>query len=151
MYDFVDKPIMSLGKGGQFLVWSMRAWVSALGQHKCPVPAIAPAFAKRNMIGALQPFHLAMVILNRDGQQNFGFAPIPCGFVSEHEAILLSFFRAFRDSRPDVVRATAEMLVAEDAVHPFILTTTRVATALAAHDLMPENPNVGFSANRLKQ
>lgn len=106
MYDFVYEPVASLGRGGQLLIWTMRAWVGAVGVHKCQVPATAPAFAKLDMIGALQPFHMTMLILNKNGHKIFGFALLQCYCVFEHEAIMLRFFSAIRDDRPDEVTAS---------------------------------------------
>lgn len=141
MYAFVDRRVTSLDRGGQFLIWSMRKWVWSLGEGKCPVPAIAPAFAKWGMMAGLTAFHKAMIILNTEGLETSGFGPLQCGCISEHEAIMLSYFHAFRAARPEQVKEMASMLVDEDSVHPFVLAATQLASLLAAQGLMPGLPS----------
>lgn len=116
MYDFVDRPVTSLDHGEHFLVWSMRAWVTSMHESRCPCSAIGPAFAKWNMIAGLSNFHKMMLIFNRFALETFCFCSLDCNRVTEHEALILSVVHGVRMSRPDVVRATLELVVEEDAV-----------------------------------
>lgn len=116
MYDFVDRPVTSLGHGDHFLIWSMRAWVQSMHESRCPSSAVGPAFAKWNMIAGLSNFHKMMLIFNRSAMETFCFCSLDCNRVTEHEALILSVFDGVRMSRPDVVRGTLELVVEEDAV-----------------------------------
>lgn len=116
MYDFVDRPVTSLDHGGRFLVWSMRAWVKSMHDGRCPCTAIGPSFAKWNMIAGLSNFHKMMLIFNRFAMETFRFCSLNCNLVTEHEALILSVFQGTRMSRPDVVRATLELVVEEIAL-----------------------------------
>ena len=116
MYEFLDRPVTGLDQGGRFLVWSMRTWVSTMGEGQCPVSAIAPAFARWGMMGGLAPFHKAMLTFNRDGREKFGFCALACNHISEHEAIILSLVCALCGDRPHRVRDTLALLVDEDGI-----------------------------------
>lgn len=138
MYEFVDQRVTSLDHGSRFLIWSMRSWVKALTERRCPPSAIGPAFAKRGMIAALPHFHTAMRLLNRDGLDTFRVAPLDCHHVAEDEALLLSLVRALRDDQPDSVRKTVELMVTEDAVVPLLAAFTAIAIQLAEKGIFPE-------------
>jgi hypothetical protein len=140
MYDFVDRPVTSLDRGGRFLIWSMRRWVRALAEHACPPNAIGPAFAKWNMIGALPDFHMAMTVLNRDALDSVHFAPLDCLRVAEDEAILLHLFRAMHDTPPDRMLAVLSLVVMEDATAPLLAALTGIARRLADAGLIPQAP-----------
>ncbi len=116
MYEFLDRPVTGLDRGGRFLVWSMRIWVRSMGESQCPVSAIAPAFAKWGMIGGLAHFHKAMLMFNRDALEQFGFCALNCNHISEHEAIILSLVCSLRDERPEMVRDTLALLVEDDRI-----------------------------------
>ncbi|MFD1958796.1 hypothetical protein ACFSHP_06325 [Novosphingobium panipatense] len=100
MYQYVDRPLTSLDEGCRFLVWSMRAWVTAIAQRRCPAHVLAPAFARWRMIGGLQPFNRVMVLLNRDALETLAFCPMGCSHVSEHEAVILELVTSLRDRGP---------------------------------------------------
>src|SRR3546814_8813655 len=63
MYAFVDRPVESLCNGGRFLLWAMRAWVSAAERGRCPPRMLHRGFAAVNAAGALPDFHIAMALL----------------------------------------------------------------------------------------
>ena len=140
MYDFIDQRIMSLDRGGQFLVWSMRNWVLAIQNRQCPPNAIGPAFAKWGMIGALPHFHLVMMILCKDGLNQLQFAPADCLQVSDDEAMLLSLFRSLRDDQPEQVSAMIDLLVPESFAAHMLAALTAMAMRLAEANLIPEAP-----------
>ena len=140
MYDFIDQRVTTLDRGGQFLVWSMRNWVLAIHNRQCPPNAIGPAFAKWGMIGALPHFHLAMMILSKDGLSQLQFAPVDCLQVSDDEAMLLSLFRSLRDDRPEQVSAMIDLLVAEGFAAHLLAALTAMSLRLAGGDLIPEAP-----------
>ena len=142
MYQYVDRPLSSLDDGCRVLVWSMRAWVMAIGHQRCPAQMLAPAFAKWNMIGGLQPFHRAMVLFNRDALETFAFCPIGCSHVSEHEAVILELITSLRDRGPNETRQTLDLLVSEDSVGDLLETLSRLGAAMAIAGIFPSVPAV---------
>jgi hypothetical protein len=137
MYEFVDRPLSSLDEGCRFLVWSMRAWVSAIGSKRCPAQTLAPVFARWRMIGGLQPFHRAMLLFNRDALETLVFCPMACDRVSEHEAIILQLVTALRDRGPGTARDTLDLLIAEESVGDVLETLSRLGAAMAIAGIFP--------------
>lgn len=137
MYQFVDRDLDSLDPGCRFLVWSMRAWVTSMGQRNCPAHALAPAFAKWRMIGGLQAFHRSMLLFNRDALETFGFSPLACNRVSEHEALIMGLIVSMREYGPHSARATLEMMVQEEAVGDLLGTLSTVSATLMVAGLFP--------------
>ena len=140
MYQFVDRPLTSLDEGCQFLVWSMRGWVTGLGQGRGPAQLLGPAFARRGIIGALQPFHRTMLMLNRDALETLRFCPVACPRVSEHEAILLETLTSLRERGPAQTRATLDLLVAEETVGDMLESLSRLGAAMAIAGIFPCAP-----------
>ncbi|EIZ79755.1 hypothetical protein WSK_1645 [Novosphingobium sp. Rr 2-17] len=140
MYQYVDRPLSTLDDGCRFLVWGMRAWVTAIAHQRCPAQLLAPAFAKWRMIGGLQPFHRAMVMFNKDALETFGFCRMECDHVSEHEAMILELVASLRDRGASATRDTLEMLVTEDAVGDLLETLSRLGASLAIAGLFPGVP-----------
>lgn len=141
MCDFIDQRVTTLDRGGQFLVWSMRNWVLAVHNRQCPPNAINPAFAKWGMIGALPHFHMAMMLLSKEGANSLQFSPVSCMQISDDEAMILALFRSLRDDLPEKVRAMTELLVTEDYAAPLYATLTAVSMRLAESGLIPEAPH----------
>ncbi|AIT80859.1 hypothetical protein [Novosphingobium pentaromativorans] len=140
MYQYVDRPLSVLDEGSRFLVWSMRAWVTAIASKRCPAQTLAPAFARWRMIGGLQPFHRAMLLFNRDALETFAFCPLPCEHVSEHEALILELVTSLRDRGPGATRDTLELLVLEDSVGDVLETLSKLGAALALAGIFPREP-----------
>ncbi|EJL20767.1 hypothetical protein [Novosphingobium sp. AP12] len=140
MYQYVDRPLSTLDEGCRFLVWSMRAWVTAIGQKRCPAQLLAPAFARWRMIGGLQPFHRAMMLLNRDALDTLAFCPMGCSHVSEHEAVILELITSLRDRGPQSTRQTLELVVGEDSIGDLLETLSRIGAALAIAGIFPGEP-----------
>lgn len=140
MYDFVDQRVTSLDNGGRFLIWSMRNWVTALGQRQCPPNAIGPAFAKWGMIAALPHFHMTMILLSRDSLMTLKFSPVNCLVVAEDEALMLGLFRSVACDRPEKPRETLELIIAEDSVPALIKALVGVTLHLNNTGLVPEAP-----------
>lgn len=140
MYQYVDRPLTSLDDGARFLVWSMRAWVTAIGHKRCPTHMLAPAFAKWRMIGGLQVFHRAMMLFNRDALETFGFCAIACNHVSEHEAVILELVTSLRDRGATATRQTLELLVQEDSVGDLLETLSRLGATMAVAGIFPGVP-----------
>lgn len=140
MYRFVDRPLDTLDEGCRFLVWSMRAWVTAISRQRCPAQLLAPAFARWRMIGGLQPFHRAMLLFNRDALETFAFCPLPCSHVSEHEAMILGLVASLRDRGPQATRETLEMLIVPESVGDMLETLSRLGAVLAIAGLFPGEP-----------
>jgi len=137
MYQFVDRDLDSIDEGARFLVWSMRAWVTSMGHRHCPAHALAPAFARWRMIGGLQAFHRTMLLFNRDALETFGFAPLACSRVSEHEAIILGLVVAIRDQGPKAVRETLELMVQDEAVGDLLGTISTLSATMMVAGLFP--------------
>ena len=116
MYDFVDRPVSTLDEGARFLVWSMRSWVKAMSERRCPAGEIGGAFAKWNVIAGLKPFVRIMALFNRHGLETFQFCQLRCDHVSEHEALILSLVCAVRDQRPEILHDTLLLLIEEEQV-----------------------------------
>jgi hypothetical protein len=141
MYDFIDQRVITLDRGGQFLVWSMRNWVLAIQNRQCPPNAIGPAFAKWGMIGALPHFHMAMMILSKEGLETLQFSPVGCLLVSDDEAMLLALFRSLRDDRLDQISAMIDLLVPEGFAAHLLAALTAVSMRLSEGNLIPEAPH----------
>lgn len=140
MYLYVDRPLNTLDEGCRFLVWSMRAWVTAISHKRCPAQLLAPAFARWRMIGGLQPFHRLMMLFNRDALEPFAFCPLACPHVSEHEAVILELIASLRDRGPQATRETLELLVAEDSMGDMLDSLARVGAVLAIAGIFPGTP-----------
>ena len=140
MYQYVDRPLTTLDEGCRFLVWSMRAWVSAIGRKRCPAQMLAPAFAKWRMIGGLQPFHRTMLLFNRDALETFAFCSLSCPHVSEHEAVILELITSLRDRGAQATRETLELLVAEEGVGDMLETLSRLGAVMAIAGIFPGEP-----------
>jgi len=137
MYQFVDRDLTSVDEGARFLVWSMRAWVTSMQQRNCPAHALAPAFAKWRMIGGLQAFHRTMLLFNRDALETFGFAPLACSRISEHEALILGLVVAMRDAGPRATRETLDLMVQIDAVGDLLGTISTLSATMMVAGLFP--------------
>lgn len=137
MYQFVDRDLDSIDEGTRFIVWSMRAWVTSMGQRNCPAQALAPAFARWRMIGGLQAFHRTMLLFNRDALETLGFAPLACSRVSEHEALIVGLVVAMRDQGPKAARKTLELMVQEEAVGDLLGTISTLSATLIVAGLFP--------------
>lgn len=140
MYDFIDRPVTDLDRGGRFLVWSTRSWVKAVGEKQCPASALAQAFDRWNMLHGLQPFMRMMAQFNRHGLENFQFCALQCNHVSEHEAIIISLVCSLRDDRPNILRKTLDLLVEEDAVGDLILTLSSLGESMDKAGIYPDRP-----------
>jgi hypothetical protein len=140
MYEFIDRPVNSLDRGGRFLIWSMRAWVKAVGERKCPAGTIAPAFAKQNMALGLQPFLRMMALFNRHGLENFRYCSLSCAHVSEHEAIIMSLICSLRNPRPNDMSKTLDLLVEADFVGDIIQAMTQLGQAMHKEAIYPTRP-----------
>lgn len=140
MYDFLDRPVTGLDHGGRFLVWSMRSWVKAMGDRRCPGSALGAAFARRNMIAGLQPFLRMMALFNRNGLETFQFCALACNHVSEHEALILSLVCSLRDSRPQQLRDTLALLIEEDSLGDLLGALSALGRMMDEAAIFPARP-----------
>lgn len=132
IYDYIDRPVTDLRQAERFLLWSMRTWVTAMRARMCPTDALAPAFAKGRMLSGLQPFQRAMALFNRHGLESFGFCPLACQHVAEHEALLLGVIGGLRRGTPLGLRKTLDLLVEDEAVGPLIVCLSQLDQAMVA-------------------
>lgn len=137
MYQFVDRPITALDPGGRVLVWSMRTWVRATARSACGAGALAPAYARWRMIGALQPFHRLMLRLNAHALETFAFCLPGCARISEHEAILLALVAEVSSGSPGRAGRTVAHLVDEDHAEPLMADLCCLVAALQVCSLAP--------------
>jgi len=147
MYDFVDRPLTSLGHGGRFLVWSMRTWVKAMHAGRCPCFAVGSGFAQWRMVSGLPDFHMLMMIFNRDGLQKLMFGAVECDRVSEHEALILSLVRSVSRPQPEVLRKTLALVVTEDAVANLATALSSLGGKLAAAGILLDQPGISIAQN----
>ncbi len=140
MYEFVDRPVTSLRRGGELVVWAMRHWVRAASTGRCPCGDVAPAFHKRDLMPAFPHFHMMMAVLNREAILQLRFGSVDCERVSEHEALLLSLLRAMHLTPGGQARATAALIVAPDSVTTLTIAMTALAQGLADANLLPRVP-----------
>lgn len=140
MYEFIDRPVSSLDRGGHFLIWTMRTWARSVSQSHCPAGAIVQAFSKWRMIAGLQPFHRAMLILNRDALQTVRFCSLGCNHISEDEALILTLLASLRDRGASWARDTLTLLIEEDSVGDMLGALTDLSRSLAEASLLPRMP-----------
>lgn len=137
MYEFVDRPVTSLDRGGCLLIWSMRRWVGALHSSQCPCSSVGPAFVRHDVTRAIVPFHNIMMILNRDALEHLHFGPLACSRIHEHEALILSLIGAVQMSRPETVKATLNMIVPEQSVSALVEAFVSLSRILLDAMLLP--------------
>lgn len=135
MYRFLDRSVTSLGRGEYFLIWSMRSWVKAMASRQCAPSALGAAFARWGVTHALPHFHMAMVVLNREGLRRFSFAPLDYAHVSDDEALMLEMFSASNGDAADRVRETLSLIVAKGAIGTLFIALGVVAGHLHAGGL----------------
>jgi hypothetical protein len=140
MYDFIDRPVTDLDRGGRFLVWAMRSWVRAASERQCPASAVVQAFGQWNMLTGLQPFLRIMAIFNRHGLEEFNFGELECNRVSEHEAIIISLIISLQGGHPVLVRQTLDLLAEGEVVGDLILALGSLGQAMVAAVIHPRRP-----------
>jgi len=140
MYDFVDRPVASLNRGGRMLVWAMRHWVRAVQVGRCPCGDIRPAFEGRTLGAAFPHFHVMMAVLNRHAVEKMRFGPVDCERVGEHEALVLAMVCAARG--PDLSQAerTASLILERAQVTHLLVPMAALAHALADANRLPAGP-----------
>ncbi len=130
MYEFVDRPVAQLDRGGQLLVWAMRNWVAAVGARQCPGGRIAGGFAAWEMLPGLHPFLRMMALFNRHGLANLEFCSPRCPRVSEHEAIILQLVASAQAGTGSGTVATLALLAEEDRIGELALAVGQLARAM---------------------
>ncbi len=116
MYDYLDQPVGTLDEGSRFLVWSMRGWTQSMAERRCPPSVLAPGFARSDLDSMLPHFHMAMMVLNRDGLDKLGFGQMGCAIVSEAEAVILATLALYATGRTERANATVALLVRPEGV-----------------------------------
>ena len=140
MYDFIDRPVTALNRGGRLLVWAMRQWVRAVQAGRCPCGDLRPAFESRTLGAAFPHFHEMMAVLNRHAVEQMRFGAVDCERVSEHEALVISLVRAAHDEEMVRVGETAALIVGQRQ-RPYLLgPMAALAQALADKNRLPATP-----------
>jgi len=140
MYDFVDRPVASLNRGGRMLVWAMRHWVRAVQVGRCPCGDIRPAFEGRTLGAAFPHFHVMMAVLNRHAVEKMRFGPVDCERVGEHEALVLAMVCAARGPDRSQAERTASQIVDRAQVTHLLVPMAALAHALADANRLPAGP-----------
>ncbi|EJL35006.1 hypothetical protein [Novosphingobium sp. AP12] len=130
MYDFIDRPVTELDNDGRFILWGMRGWAHSAAKGNCPAQSLARAFAGFNAAAVLPDFHMAMALLSRRAGERLMLAPMGCGRISEHEAMLLALWRDVGIGRRENVRATLAHIVPEDTVAAVAQAMSRASAAM---------------------
>lgn len=148
MYDFVDRPVASLNRGGRLLIWAMRHWVRAVQNARCPCSDVGPAFHKSDLMAGFPHFHVMMTMLNRHARETLRFGAVDCMRVSEHEAIIISMVRAMRDHPASQAERAAALIIGEDQVAHLLIPMSALARALEDADFFPAPPASHFDCTR---
>lgn len=135
MYEFLDRRVTSLDRGGRFLVWAMRSWVAASSASTCPARALAPAFGKYGMLPALHPFLHMMAVFNRFALENFSFGRPDCNQVLEHEAIILAAVACQGSPAARSVPGTLALLLDEEHITGALDAVARLGHAFIAAEI----------------
>lgn len=141
MYAFVDQPVDRLCNGNRFLLWAMRAWISAAERRVCPSAALAPAFTGMGVGLMLRDFHMTMALLNRFGRDKISFSRMACPHVGEDEAVLLSLWSALSLDNRGQARAVIALLVDPAVMDPVEIAMTEGMSKLKEADLAPAPPS----------
>lgn len=148
MYQFVDRPVTSLNRGGRFMVGAMRQWVQSMRARRCPCDALAPSFAAFGLVPALPHFQMMMTVLNHRARGVMAFCSPGCSHIAEAEALLLSLLCAMKERPAEQVRATAEMLVDDCSVPNLLIAMSALGEALTRVGAFPRAPVVDAEARR---
>lgn len=146
MYDFIDRDVGRLSRGGQLMIWAMRAWVRASASRQCPSTAVGPAFLKWHCIDALSHFNMAMVILNHHALEAVGFGPLPCRHVREGEALLLAIMRNMARGASIDTRKTITLMTEANWVGPLHSALEALSRHLLAAGLIPDITDAALPA-----
>jgi hypothetical protein len=138
MYLLIDQPVHRLSQGSRFLLWAMRSWATAASAGTGPFAALEPAFEGMGVATALPAFNTVMAMLDSDGLEKLGLAPIGSTRIGEDEAILLTLWSASLDPANHGRRdGTLALLVAEEAVSPIACALDEATPILAEIGLAP--------------
>lgn len=138
MYQFVDRPLDSVGNLTRFLVWAMRDWTKAVEQKTCPPAALNKGFAGIGALPALPDLHMAMVLLNRHSLSQLGMGAMGCPHIVEDEAVLLSLWQGYAQDQRDSAVKTLALLVKNEAVGPLGEAMNAATAKLIAAGFDPE-------------
>ena len=130
MYRFLDRPVTGLVPGEQILIWSMRSWVSAMAEQRCPCTALRGSFERWRLGDVLPDFNMVMFLLNVEGQRGQRFCQQHCPMVGDDEAGMLALFHAAAGHEEKLVRRLTEQLVRAQAVPPFLVAVAQAADVL---------------------
>jgi len=133
MYDYVDRPVASLDRGGQLLVWAMRRWVKDRAAGSCPCREIGPAFHVYRLTPALPFFQRSMTLLTGSMRQTLALG---AAHVSEHEAVVLALIRTLPARNLDDAADIAGLLVRAEAAPRLADALRQLALRLFARDLL---------------
>lgn len=140
MYEFVDRPVSSLNRGGRLLIWAMRHWVSAVSAGRCPCGDVGPIFHKWKLMPGFPHFHILMALLNRNAVARLRFGPVDCERVHEDEALIISLVRAAHEQPLERMQGMASLIVCKGSTPPLLIAAAALAQALLDAGLWPAPP-----------
>jgi hypothetical protein len=140
IYDFIDRPVTSLNRGGRLLVRAMRHWVRAAQAGRCPCGDIRPAFDDAAVADALPHFHVMMAVLNRHAVAKMAVGHVDCARVNEHEALAIAMVCTMGRGGPARVAGTAALLVGEHHATHLLVPIAALAQVLADANRLPAGP-----------
>jgi hypothetical protein len=138
LYHYVDQRVATLPPAEQFLLGAMRRWIAAIHRRMCPPAALHAGFAAKGVAAALPHFHMALLLLARDGLRPISFAPVACGCIREDEAMLLGIFAQIGSQPPAYLPEVAALLVQPEAVTPLSRALAGAAIVLAMGEMLPD-------------
>lgn len=141
MYDFVDRPVVRLGRGSKFLLWAMRVWTHVIAERGSGPGMLAPAFTQFRVGAALEPIHLAMTLLRHDCLEKLQLSTPACPRIGEDEAVLLATWSNAAAASP-ALDGTLALLLGPDAVQAARIAMIEAARVFSAAGL----PVDGLSA-----
>lgn len=130
MYDYLDRPVVTLTAADRLFLGATRQWVATVRAKRCPCTGLGPALAAQGLLPMLHDLNMAMVLLDREGNDQLMFKPVGCGVLSDDEAMLLTLTAAARAGQDDKVAAIVARIVKPEARHAMTVACHRIAAQL---------------------
>jgi hypothetical protein len=130
VYDFVDRPVVRLGRGSKFVLWAMRVWTHVVAEQDRGPAMLGPAFAQFRVAAALEAFHLAMTLFQHGARAALDLSSPACPKIAEDEAVLLAIWAAATGDAWHL-RGTLALLLEPEAVEAALNAVTRAARVFA--------------------
>ena len=130
MYQFIDRPLLTLSGEARMVVAAMRVWREAYQAHICPAAALMPLFVGPRAC-AIGPVHMVMAIMTLDARTTLDMDLTGAPVVSEGEAVLLALWSRIAQGETLGPRDTLAMLLPAHLVDTAMRAFTESVTALS--------------------